>query len=80
MLSRLSSWTRKKSAVPVAHSEGASLALPMAGLADAGEASHLELQFARLLAMPGLCPACLCLQVVCPLLQRLLGGSCLLDT
>ena len=79
MLCRLFSWT-EKNAVPVAHVEGASLALPMAGLADAGEVIHLGLQCVRFLAMPGLASTCLCLQVVCPLLQQLLGGSCLLDT
>ena len=48
-------------------------------MADAGEVVHLGLQCICFLAMPGLCSACLCLKVVCPLLQRLLGGSCLLD-
>ena len=66
--------------MPVAHPERASLALPMAGLANAGDVIHLGPQSVCFLAMPGLCPTCLCLQVVCPLLQRLLGGSCLLDT
>ena len=79
MLCSLYSWT-EKFAEPVAHLEGASLALPVAGLADAGEVTHLGLQFVRFLAMPSLCSTCLCLQIVCPLLQELLGGSCLLDT